>query len=311
MAIYKKGADPVALRASAERLTGHARECDGVKAEAGRAVQALRGQWGGSDLDQLMERWPPVEAQLTAFGTDLGRLAEALRRNAGQQDTTSNAGSAAGGVPGSPGVPGAAGLAGLAGYDLTKALFSPFKMLGTLGSVGGLALKLKNFTNNLGHFDDELGLFKNLKNAWTTGHLADFGDALAPKNWSKLSTFVPALEDGSKLAKGLGAFGKVLGPAGVALGGFTVANDISQGHYGRATYDGAMTALSAVALVPVPPVNAIAGAAAGAMAVGELVYDHWDDISDFTSEATHAVSDFAGDVADTAGDVISSLNPFD
>ena len=28
MAIYKKGADPVALRASAERITGHARECE-------------------------------------------------------------------------------------------------------------------------------------------------------------------------------------------------------------------------------------------------------------------------------------------
>lgn len=308
MAIYRKGADPVALRASAERLTGHARECDGVKTEAGRAVQALRGQWGGADLDHLMERWPPVEAQLTQFGSDLGRLAEALRRNAGQQDTTSGAGSAAGGVPGLPGVPGPAGLAG---YDLTKALFTPFKLLGTIGTVSGLALKLKNFTNNLGHLDDELGLFTNLKNAWKTGALADFGDALAPKNWSKLSGFVPALEDGSRLAKGLGAMGKVLGPAGVALGGFTVANDISEGHYGRATYDGAMTALSAVALVPVPPVNAIAGAAAGAMAVGELVYDHWDDISHFTSEATDAVGDFAGDVADKAGDVVSSLNPFD
>lgn len=308
MAIYKKGADPVALRASAERLSGHARECEGVKAEAGRAVQALRGQWGGADLDHLMERWPPVEAQLTQFGSDLGRLAEALRRNAGAQDQTSTAGSAPGGAPGLSGLPGAAGLAV---YDLTKALFTPFKLLGTVGTVSGLALKVKNFTNNLGHLDDELGLFKNLKNAWKTGALADFGDALAPKNWSKLSSFIPALEDGSKLAKGLGAMGKVLGPAGVALGGFTVANDISEGHYGRATYDGAMTALSAVALVPVPPVNAIAGAAAGAMAVGELVYDHWDDISHFTSEATDAVSDFAGDAVDKAGDVISSLNPFD
>jgi uncharacterized protein YukE len=308
MAIYKKGADPVALRASAERLSGHARECEGVKSEAGRAVQALRGQWGGADLDHLMNRWPPVEAQLSAFGTDLGKLAEALRRNAGQQDTASNAGSAPGGVPGLPGVPGPAGLAG---YDLTKALFTPFKALGTLGTVSGMALKLKNFTNNLGHFDDELSLVKNLKNAWTTGHLADFGDALAPKNWSKLSNFVPALEDGSKLAKGLGAFGKVLGPAGVALGGFTVANDIAEGHYGRATYDGAMTTLGAIALIPFPPTQVIAGVAAGAMAAGELVYDHWDDISHFAGEATHAVSDLAGDVADKAGDVISSLNPFD
>ena len=92
MAIYKKGADPVALRASAERITGHARECDTVKGEASRAVHALKGQWGGADLDHLMNRWPPVEAQLTQFGTDLGKLAEALRRNAGAQDTTSGQG---------------------------------------------------------------------------------------------------------------------------------------------------------------------------------------------------------------------------
>ena len=105
MAIYKKGADPVALRASAERITGHARECDTVKGEASRAVHALKGQWGGADLDHLMNRWPPVEAQLTQFGTDLGKLAEALRRNAGAQDTTSGqggSGPAGGGAPGAP-----------------------------------------------------------------------------------------------------------------------------------------------------------------------------------------------------------------
>ena len=57
-------------------------------------MHALRGQWGGADLDHLMDRWPPLEAQLTQFGTDLGRLAEALRRNAGDQDTTSGQGGA-------------------------------------------------------------------------------------------------------------------------------------------------------------------------------------------------------------------------
>ncbi|WP_323100805.1 hypothetical protein [Intrasporangium sp. YIM S08009] len=318
MAIYKKGADPVALRSAAERITGHVRECETVRGEATRAVNAIKGNWGGGDLEHLMSKWPPLDAQLGQFGTDLGKLAEALRRNAGAQDTTSGQGSGGAGPLGPGGGNGGSGNGGIPGYDLTKALFTPFKLAGTLGTVAGLALKLKNFSNNLGNFDRELGLFKNLGNAWKTGRLAEFGDALAPKNWSTLSRFVPALEEGSKLAKGLGTFGKVLGPAGVALGGFTVANDIAEGHYGRAGYDGAMTALGAVALVPIPPVNAIAGAAAGAMAVGQLVYDHWDDISDFAGDAGHAISDaagdvadFAGDVADKAGDVISSLNPFD
>jgi len=319
MAIYKKGADPVALRSAAERITGHVRECETVRGEATRAVNAIKGNWGGGDLEHLMSKWAPLDAQLGQFGTDLGKLAEALRRNAGAQDTTSGQGSGGAGSLGPGGSNGGNGSnGGIPGYDLTRALFTPFKLAGTLGTVAGLALKLKNFSNNLGTFDRELGLFKNLGNAWKTGRLAEFGDALAPKNWSTLSRFVPALEEGSKLAKGLGTFGKVLGPAGVALGGFTVANDIAEGHYGRAGYDGAMTALGAVALVPIPPVNAIAGAAAGAMAVGQLVYDHWDDISHFAGEAGHAISDaagdvadFAGDVADKAGDVISSLNPFD
>ena len=95
MAIYKKGADPVALRASAERITGHARECETVEGEASRAGHALKGQWGGGDLDHLMNRWPPVEAQLTQFGTDLGKLAEALRpqrRRAGHDERAGRVG---------------------------------------------------------------------------------------------------------------------------------------------------------------------------------------------------------------------------
>lgn len=38
MAIYNKGADPVALRASAERLTAYAHKCDGAQDEASKAM---------------------------------------------------------------------------------------------------------------------------------------------------------------------------------------------------------------------------------------------------------------------------------
>src|SRR4051812_17149043 len=183
MAIYRKGADPVALRASAERITGHARECDTVKSEAGRAVHALKGQWGGADLDHLMSRWPPVEAQLTQFGTDLGRLAEALRRNAGQQDSTSAQGGSGGG-PGSAGGSGGSGPGGgIPGYDFLKSLWTPLKGVGTAVGLLGTSLKVRNFLSNLSGWDKELGLFKNFSQAWKTGRLAEFGDALSPKNW--------------------------------------------------------------------------------------------------------------------------------
>lgn len=63
MAIYRKGSDPVALRASAERLTAHARDLESLRAEANRSVHGLKGHWGGGDLDHLLDRWPPVAAQ--------------------------------------------------------------------------------------------------------------------------------------------------------------------------------------------------------------------------------------------------------
>ena len=195
MAIYKKGADPVALRASAERITGHARECESLKGDASRAVHALKGQWGGADLDHLMNRWPPVEAQLTQFGTDLGKLAEALRRNAGAQDATSGqGGSGPAGGPGGPGDPGDNG--GIPGYDLLKSLWTPVKGLGTAVGLLGTSMKIRNFLSNLSGWDKDLGLFKNLSQAWKTGHLAEFGDALNPKNWGTLSRFMPSLAEG-------------------------------------------------------------------------------------------------------------------
>lgn len=307
MAIYKKGADPVALRASAERITGHARECDTVKGEASRAVHALKGQWGGADLDHLMNRWPPVEAQLTQFGTDLGKLAEALRRNAGAQDTTSGqGGSGPGGGPGgNGGAGGSNGGNGIPGYDLLKSLWTPVKGLGTAVGLLGTSMKIRNFLSNLSGWDKDLGLFKNLSQAWKTGHLAEFGDALNPKNWGTLSRFMPSLAEGGALTRTLGSVGKALGPLGVVFGGFTVANDISEQHYGRAGYDSVMTGLGAAALMTPPPVDVVCGIAAGGMAVGQLVHDNWGPISDFTSDATHAVGDFTSDAVDAVGDVAS------
>ena len=317
MAIYRKGADPVALRASAERLTGHARECESVKSEAGRAVHALQGQWGGGDLDHLMSRWPPIEAQLTRFGTDLGSLAEALRRNAGQQDSTSGQGGVGpGGLPG--GMPGGSGSGssgrggdgGIPGYDFLKSLWTPVKGIGTAVGLVGTGLKIRNFLSNLGSWDSATGLFANLKNAWKTGRLAEFGEALSPKNWGSLSRFVPALAEGGALARTLGTVGKALGPIGVAFGGFTVANDISEGHYGRAGYDTVMTGLGAAALMTPPPVDVVCGIAAGGMAVGQLVYDNWDTITDFTGDAVDAVGDFASDAGDAISDAADKVWPF-
>ena len=310
MAIYKKGSDPVALRASAERLTAHARSCEAVKADAARAMHSLKGHWTGGDLQHLMGQWPPIEAQIGRFGDDLAKLAEALRRNAGQQDSTSGQG---GSVPGFPGGgPGGgngsgSGNNGIPGYDTTTAWMMPLKILTGLTGAAGFGMKAYNFTKNLGNWSSELGVFKNLGAAWKTGPLAGFADALNPKDWGKLPQYVGWLDEGSKVAKTLGTVGKVLGAVGVAFGGFTVANDIAEGNYGRAAYDGVMTGLTAAALMTPPPANAICGAIAGGMAVGQLVYDNWDSITEWTGNAVDAVGDFASDAADAVGDVASDI----
>jgi len=51
------------------------REAETVRGEATRAVNAIKGNWGGGDLEHLMSKWPPLDAQLGQFGTDLGKLA--------------------------------------------------------------------------------------------------------------------------------------------------------------------------------------------------------------------------------------------
>ncbi len=94
MAIYRKGADPVALRGSAERIDAHAGDLESLRGEATRAVHGLKGHWGGGGLDHLLDRWPSISTQLERVGGDLGRLAQALRRNAAAQDGTSGSGSA-------------------------------------------------------------------------------------------------------------------------------------------------------------------------------------------------------------------------
>ena len=177
------------------------------------------------------------------------------------------------------------GNGGIPGYDLLKSLWTPVKGLGTAVGLLGTSMKIHNFLSNLAGWDKDLGLFKNLKQAWKTGHLAEFGDALNPKNWSTLSRFMPSLAEGGALARTLGTVGKALGPLGVVFGGFTVANDISEGHYGRAGYDSVMTGLGAAALMTPPPVDVVCGIAAGGMAVGQLVHDNWGTITDFTSDA--------------------------
>lgn len=313
MAIYRKGSDPVALRASAERIATQARECDVLKGEAARAIHALKGHWGGGDLDQLMSRWPPVEAQLAQFGTDLSRLAEALRRNAGQQDGASALGAtgwggfpagpvrAGGPIGGGPIEGGSGGSGGSGGgsswhedlYDSggMAGYYAVMNFAGLQGSAFGL----------VGHF----------------GKLDDFtfaANMFGGSNWRQLfMAGLSADELGvgmTRFAGAAGVVGKAIGPIGAAISWGNVASDVASGDYDRAGYNAVMAGLGTAALLPIPPANLICGGAAAVMGIGQLIYDNNEAVRDFVDSGVDAVGDLAGDVADLAGDAWDAITPW-
>ena len=92
MAIYRKGADPDALDRSAELLVNYAREAAASRQTVSGVLGALKGNWGGENLQSLISQWPAIEAQIDRFGTDLGRLGDRLSHNAEAQRGTSGSG---------------------------------------------------------------------------------------------------------------------------------------------------------------------------------------------------------------------------
>lgn len=130
------------------------------------------------------------------------------------------------------------------------------------------------------------------------------------KNWEELikRDLVVKGPEAEDLTKWIGRGGKMLGPLGVAAGGFTTYEDFAHGHKARGVYDGVTTALGGLALVTPPPADLACGAAAGAMAVGELVYDKCPAVHDFVDHRVRDVKEDAkliGHAAHSAGKNIS------
>jgi len=329
MAIYKKGADPVALRASAERLSGHARECEGVKAEAGRAVQALRGQWGGADLDHLMERWPPVEAQLTQFGSDLEALAEALRRNAGAQDSASGQGGATGplGAPGLPGAPwspfgpgadgtpngtangsggsgGPDGLSPLDGVANAMTIFGLPSLLAQTAAYGSIFSRaegallsgryLSNITEMARVGDSMLDVLPGASRFAAGANL--FADAWDMKGLSGL------FAEGSKAGSLVGKYG-VLGPVGIGLSAVQLGQSIAEGDTEGIITNGLSTGLAAGAVFAPPPINIACGVAG----LGVAAYQNIPAVHDAVNAVGEGVADVADDIGDAASDAWDSV----
>lgn len=314
MAIYKKGADPTALRASAERITAHARECDAVRGDAARAVSALRGQWSGGDLDHLMTQWPPIESQLSRFSSDLGRFAEALRRNAGQQDSASTGGvggSQPSGPPesrplGGPGEPsgstgeqgrpllGGLGL-GVAAANLPTLLGQSAGVLSTFSRAEGWLASGRYLSNitQMAKVGDPL--FELLPTASRVGGTAN----LVADMWG-MNGLSGLFVEGGAASRFVGRFG-VLGPIGVGLSAASAVSNLAQGNYGDAALDGVGTALGMGALLAPPPANLVCGVAG----LGLAAYQNIPWVHDTVNAVGSGIADVATDVGGAIGEAAS------
>lgn len=89
MAIYRNGADPVALRAAGVRFEALAREFAGVRATVEQTTAAALTHWAGADGARFTDRWRASAPAMHALEQALGSLGHIMRRNADAQDAAS------------------------------------------------------------------------------------------------------------------------------------------------------------------------------------------------------------------------------
>ena len=321
MAIYKKGADPGALRSAADRLTAHARDCDAVRGEAARAIGALKGHWGGGDLDHLMSRWPPVEAQLTTFGSDLEALAQALRRNAGGQDVTSGNGSGngSGGVPVGPlgplgptplGPGGTAGSASAADRSILDGLNNGMTVAGLPSLLAATAGVLATYSRA----DGWLRSGRYLSNITSMARVADpmfdllptasrFGGTanLVADVWD-MKGLSGVFAEGSRAGSFVGKFG-VLGPIAIGISGAQLATSIVEGDTRGIIENGLGTGLAVGAVFAPPPINVACGIAG----LGLAAYQNIPAVHDAVDAVGEGIGDVAEGIGDAAADAWNSI----
>jgi hypothetical protein len=192
-------------------------------------------------------------------------------------------------------------------------------LVGALGTAGGavsLALLLKK---SFGIFGKSKALLSFLKSS--TAPITDYETFLRDLGASDdaLKAFMTGAENGGFARFLIGAraaklAGKVFLPLtvatglydGVTGGGYDGARGWATRGFGLAGAAGGGALLaSSAGLIALGPVGVgIAGAAVlgyGAWSLGNYVYDHWDDITEFGGRALDWTGDRLGDVANAAG----------
>ncbi|QWT24547.1 hypothetical protein KPL76_03920 [Subtercola sp. PAMC28395] len=326
------GADVAQLRELAQRFDQLGDKLDAARLTVGHQIQI--SAWVGPVAVRFRHSWDSEYSRnVSAAARLLRNSATNLRTNADEQDQASRAS----GVGGSAG--GAGGL--LDGWSRI-----PEEVGGMIGVGGGMIKALltnptflagkKTFDNmyNMGGVKDLIDTIDagSKLQRWVSLHFLEDGlkssklakgfdtltDFVDGKNWEAMTQDVSRMLGDSAFAGKLGSaasvlgtVGKVLGPLGAVVGVITVGSDIANKQNGRAVYDGIQTGLGVVAMIPIPPVDAIAGLASGGMALGSLAYDKVPAFHSFVDESNEnlrvggqVTSRMIGDAANSTGKAI-------
>jgi uncharacterized protein YukE len=271
--------DPAAVEDVAARLAAQAELVSGVVSVIDGAVAALGQVWHGDDVAMFANVWHSAHRpNAQAVASELAGWASQLKGQVSAQEAASG-GSSAGGVAGLVhGVAEGAGLSALAAVGLSGVRFVD----GIMGN-------------------DEVRWLTGAEGVVESFERASLWDAVG-RDMSKDA--FEAFADGKLIPSDtLKMAGKTLGFVGVGVGAFDTFEDFKDGHAWRGVFDGAATGLGVAALVTPPPVDIVCGGASAVIGIGELAYDHRQDIE----KVTGALDDGARDLASSAAGEVSSV----
>lgn len=287
------GANVEQLESLAERFSSSAEALRGIRSTLTVGVINNTG-WLGPDAESLRASWNSHQTAIMLAANTLDRGSRDLLEQARQQEQTSDAGSGAIG-----GSAAGSGLTGTPAGHTEDDDFSIFEALGEVIGFGADAWKPFKFLNNAQKF-------------LADARILDITDM---RNISLASEFV---DEASKLTKWLRFAGPLLAPLGVVSGIHDVFNPDHEGWRGvgdrlaggaGAFASGGTLLLAAGALGPVGAAVVVGvGLAAGAWALGNYVYDNWDNITEWTSNAWDATNDLAGNAWEGAGNLADSVS---
>lgn len=291
------GADVAQLTQLSEQFSKSARALQAQGAQLTAAINSSTA-WKGRDADEFTSAWGRNHrVQLNAAVRSLTEGAKALKANAVQQQQASVSGSGGTGAGGSGTGGSGTGSSGTAGGT---DVLPVSKIIEGGGLTAGFAAKASN-TYKL--------LSKGATTFLSDTRILDLGKLKLPG--------VPWADDMLNATSKFSKFMRFAGPAMAPIAIIGGIHDIVDPDHtgwrgvgdriggGLSVISGGGTLLMAAGLLGPVGAGIVVGAGlvAGAWALGNFVYDHWDDISGFVSDTWEGAQDVASEVWEGAQDL--------